>query len=161
MLLKFVKKRIQRHRIIRNNTKTIELLENIQDEKIPKFSLKGKEFFAKCVKVYDGDTCHLIFYYNSKLSRFVCRMEGYNSAELRTNDEDERIKAIEAKNKLSDFILNKVVLIKCGDFDMYGRLLTTIYLLEENKIPWLASINMLMVEQGYGKEYNGRGEKNY
>ena len=69
--------------------------------------------------------------------------------------------ALCCKNKLSEFILNKVVLVKCGDFEVYGRLLATIYLLDENKIPWLASINMLMIEQGFGKEYNGRGEKNY
>jgi endonuclease YncB( thermonuclease family) len=161
MLIKFIKRKIQNRRNDRNNISTIELLENIKDVKIPKFSLKGQEFYAKCVKVYDGDTCHLIFYYNSKLSRFICRMEGYNSAELKTKDENEKLKAIEAKNKLSEFILNKVVLIKCGDFELYGRLLATIYLLDENKIPWLASINMLMIEQGFGKEYNGRGEKNY
>ena len=88
-------------------------------------------------------------------------MEGYNSAELRTKDEDEKKKGIEAKNKLSELLLNKVVFVKCGEFEKYGRLLATIYLLNVKGEATGTPVNTLMVEQGYGKPYNGQGEKNY
>ena len=40
--------------------------------KTPLFGLKGKTKWAKVVKVYDGDTIHVVFYLGFKLYRWKC-----------------------------------------------------------------------------------------
>jgi endonuclease YncB( thermonuclease family) len=123
-------------------------------KKTPKFSLDGTATFAKCVDVYDGDTAQFVFriFPVGPLYRFSCRMMGYNSAEIKGQTEEERNKALEAKKALSDLILDKVVALKLGKFDKYGRVLVTVSV---NNI----DVNKYMVDNNYGKIYTGRGAK--
>ena len=44
------------------------------------------------------------------------------------NREDEITAAKKSKKFLEDLVLNKVIVMKCGDWDKYGRLLGTLYL---------------------------------
>jgi endonuclease YncB( thermonuclease family) len=130
-------------------------MENLNDS-IPLFNFENHVTEAKCVKVYDGDTCHLVFTHPllSDYSKFSCRMLGYNSAELRTKDEEEKKKGIASKNFLSNLILNKVVVAHFKKMDKYGRPLVILFLDNLN-------INDHMIEQGYGKPYDGTGRKEW
>ena len=59
--------------------------------------------------------------------KWNCRITGVDTPELRTRDELEKKYGYEVRDKLRDKILDKVVTVKCGDFDKYGRLLIDIY----------------------------------
>ena len=48
--------------------------------------LFGKETNAKCTKCYDADTVHLVFSYNGQLCRWTCRLEGIDSAEIKSKN---------------------------------------------------------------------------
>lgn len=120
------------------------------DEKTPRWSLCGLETLAKCVNVYDGDTCQLVFYVEGidKFCRFTCRCNDYDSPEIKSENENEKVKAYEARDYLSSLILNKIVTIKIGKFDKYKRPLVDIYVDD-------IFINYHMIEKGYGYPYKG------
>ena len=124
------------------------------DKKVPKFSLAGLETKAKIVKVYDGDTIWAVFEYAGKISRFNCRMNGYNSAEMRTDDPAEKESAVKSKEALAELVLDKIVDLHLGDFDKYGRPLVQVY-------SGGVDVNKYMVENGFGKKYTGRGAKEW
>lgn len=106
---------------------TTEILKQCSD-KTPKFSFKDKNFTAKIVKVHDGDTVHAVFIPFNDPANFVIRLEGIDTCEINSKNEDEKKNAINARNILSELILNKIVTLKCGSFDKYGRLLAKIYI---------------------------------
>lgn len=124
------------------------------DDKTPKFTFNGLTVAAKCVKVYDGDTCHVVFRFHDGLYRFTIRMHGYNSAEIHGETALEKSKAQESKMALEGKILNKVVTLALKDFDKYGRILAIVFVDGVNVNDW-------MISNGYGVEYNGRGEKKW
>lgn len=91
-------------------------------------SLNGQEFDAKVVYVYDGDTIHVVFRIFNKYYRWNCRILGVDTPELRTKDEKEKQKGYLVRDKVKENFLEKIVKIKCYDFDKYGRLLIDVYL---------------------------------
>ena len=71
---------------------------------------------------------------------------------------DKEIKAAkESKKFLSDLVDQKVIWMKCGEWDKYGRLLGTVFIIKrkclicKNKI----NINQLMIQSGHAKSYDG------
>jgi len=127
---------------------------------VPKFTLKGVNAVAACVKVYDGDTIHLVFFLNGRYQKFSCRMSGYNSAEMNGKTAQEKEKAEISKKYLASRVLNKAVYAKFGEFDRYGRPLVTVYEIEGHQAT-SRSINDEMLEKGHGMPYNGTGEKKF
>lgn len=120
-----------------------------QNVKTPKFSLKDERFIAKCVKCYDADTIHVVICVNNIFSRFCCRLLEIDTAEIRSKNKDEKQFAKMSRDYLRNLILDKLVIIKCQEFDKYGRLLIYLYQLENdssnqnqenqvNQIPQLA-----------------------
>lgn len=118
----------------------------------PLFSLCGLKRRGVCVGVYDGDTVKCIFPFGGKEYKWNCRLEGIDTPEIRSKDPTEKVIALEARDFLREQILGKEVKIVCGDFDKYGRLLTTI------KLGW-TNINELMLNEGHAQLYDG-GTKN-
>jgi endonuclease YncB( thermonuclease family) len=127
------------------------------------FSLE--EYTTKAVipaeELYDGDTCKAIFYHQNKLVKFTVRMIGYDSPEMKprldkVNREAEKAAAIVAKNRLKQLIANphQVIILQCGKWDKYGRLLGTIYLTTTHHKNG-TSINQQMIDEGHGKAYDG------
>jgi endonuclease YncB( thermonuclease family) len=141
--------------------------------KTPKFNLIGNRYVAKCVSVYDGDTANFVVCLNDEMTRFACRMTGYNSAEMKTKDELEKQAGIRAKKYLSSLILGKICVIEAGKFEKYGRLLTTVYVLDESDYSDITevgeyihhvvehgiNVNVCMVDKEYGQPYVGIGAK--
>lgn len=135
--------------------------------KTQKFTLQDKIFLAKCVKCYDADSIHVVIELNNQLSRFTCRLLGIDTAEIRSKNPEERKFARESRDYLKSEILDKLVIIKCGEFDKYGRLLVNVYKFNEeiNIEPLLqvggsllmnqVCINDLLIERKYAYKYLG------
>lgn len=122
--------------------------------KTPKFSFLGIENFCKVVKVYDGDTINVNMYFNHTVKQFKIRMFGYDTEEMKDSNLEKKANAYNAQKYLSEILLNKIVYLKCGEFDKYGRILGHVYLNKNDT----KSINEIIVEKGFGKPYSG-GQK--
>ena len=131
-------------------------------ENTNKISFKDQIIKAKVVHVYDGDTIHVVFNALGDYYKWNCRIYGIDTPELRTKNSLEKEKGYEIKKIVSDHFLNKIVDIKCYDFDKYGRLLIDIFLLPEIDNP--KNYNMLsewMVDNKYAHSYFGGTKKKW
>ena len=123
---------------------------------VPQFSLEGLETEAKIYSVYDGDTVKAIFPLHNKLYKWNCRLTGIDTPELRTRCKIEKQYGYKVRDYLREKILNKVVKIKCGDFDKYGRLLVEIYCNEDE-----CNVNKWLVDNNYAFSYDGGTKKSW
>lgn len=136
--------------VVANNRK----LEDCTYANTDKFNFNNKIFKAKVVKVYDGDTITVVFLIFGEYYKFNIRMDGYDSPEMKSKNpnlakrELEKKWAHESRDFLADMIMNKIVLLKCKDFDKYGRILGTV---ELNGM----DINEIMLTRGYCRPYGG------
>ena len=127
-------------------------------KKTPIFTLKDKIFIGKCVKCYDGDTVHIVIKFNNEFLRFKSRLDGIDCAEIRSKDDLEKNIALTGKKWLSNLILNKLIWIKCGHFDKYGRLLITIKSYKKelvNNLNFNDNINEELIKLNFGYHYGG------
>ena len=120
------------------------------------YKLSG-EYLSKVVDVYDGDTVTVVLYNKGGFEKHKLRLKGIDTPELKPNKNIENrddiiTKANQAKDFLTNLILNKIVKLKLDGYDKYGRLLGNI---EYNQI----NINNLMITENYAKSYDG-GKKN-
>ena len=119
-----------------------------QTEKTQSFTLKGYKTDAKVVKVYDGDTVHVVFSYFNTYYKWIARIAHVDTPELKTKNEEEKKKGYEVRDKLRELILGKIVQLHCREFDKYGRLLIDIEIEGIKVDEWLLS-------NGYAKKYEG------
>ena len=133
-------------------------LENCTTKNTNAFSFNEKEFLGKCISVYDGDTITIAIkpFETEEIYKYNIRLSGIDTPEIRTKNLDEKKKGLEIRDLLREKILNKFIIIKCGKFDKYGRLLGDIYT-EDKSI----HINQLLIDNGYAYEYNGGTKKQY
>ena len=122
------------------------------DDSVKELDLTNMEIQGKVVSVYDGDTIKVVFPYLNKLFKWNCRLSGIDTPELRTKHEKEKKYGYFVRDELRDKILHKVVIVKCGEFDKYGRLLTTIMINNENVNNWLISNNYAFAYDGGTKQ---------
>ena len=133
------------------------------NKKIKRFSLENQIKLGKCVDVYDGDTIQLVFPLQTELFRWTCRLTGIDTPEIRTRNKTEKEFGYTVRNILREKILNKMVVIECGEFDKYGRLLGKIFLREEHKNQSGGgegegenpSINDWLIQNKYAFPYDG------
>jgi endonuclease YncB( thermonuclease family) len=86
-------------------------------------------------------------------------MYGYDSPEMKPsrsdpNRDEIKKKAKYAKKLLEEKILNKIVILQCGKWDKYGRLLGTIYV-KGGCLSKRENVNVWMVDNNLGKPYFG------
>lgn len=129
---------------------------NVNPDDIPKFSYDGITTYAKIYNVYDGDTVKIIFEYRGEMIKYSARIYGINTPEIRTRDDEEKIKGYAARDFLKSYILNKVLKVDLLEFDKYGRLLIKIYVDINGTI---IDISNLMITNNHAKPYFG-GTKN-
>ena len=140
----------------------VEILKN-STKKTQKFSLEGQTKLCKVEDVYDGDTCRVVFNHNGKIKKWNVRMVGYDTPEMkpsRSNPNRDTIKqkAKESRDYLKSLIANendKLVYLKCGKFDKYGRLLGYVYIKEDDT----ESVNEMMIKNNHAYEYHGGTKK--
>ena len=94
-------------------------------------TLKGNEYIAKVVYIYDGDTMHVVFKEFDQYYRWNCRIIGVDTPELRTKNETEKKAGYAIRDKLREMLMDKIVRVKCDAFDKYGRLLLDVYIPHE------------------------------
>ena len=119
-------------------------------------TLKGNKYMAKIVYIYDGDTMHVVFKEFDQYYRWNCRIMGVDTPELRTKNEKEKKAGYAIRDKLREMLMDKILKVKCDEFDKYGRVLGTIYVNQTDE----KSVNDLMIENGYAYEYHGGTKKN-
>lgn len=114
--------------------------------------------FTHCtmVRVYDGDTLHVVTEMNGTISRFMIRMLGYDSPELKSKNPEERRSAQIAKEALENRIKGKLLRVEIDTQkkDKYGRIIATLY-------DDLGNINQWMMNEGYGYYYQGGTKKEF
>jgi hypothetical protein len=151
------------------------------DNTTPFFSLNGLKTVGKIVDVYDGDTCTIniiipniiktkfLGFIKTKttyvIQKYKCRMNGYDSAEMKPlksdiNRELIKKKAIEDRDYFCKLVKfsdnhNNIINIECLEFDKYGRLLINIF--NDDNI----KINDLMIENNHGYVYSGGTKKKF
>lgn len=110
---------------------------------------------GKVIKVYDGDTITIaskLPIRNSPIYRFSVRLNGIDTPEMKTKDENEKEIAQKAKEHLSGLIMNKMVELKKVKTEKYGRLLAEVYYKNIH-------VNANMIVNRYAVKYDG-GTKN-
>lgn len=121
-----------------------------------RFSLHGFTVDALITSVYDGDTVTASFalpqYESTKEYLWPCRLLGVDAPEIRSKDPRVKQLGIQARNRVSGLVLNRVCRIYLGHFDKYGRVLVRIETPEGD----LAS---LLLAEGLAKEYDGKGPR--
>jgi endonuclease YncB( thermonuclease family) len=125
---------------------------------IPEFSLDGYDTNGKIVDVYDGDSCKIVLIYKNQLTKFTVRMADYNCPELKSDNPIEKIYGQACKNIVTSMLLNKIVIIQCGKWDKYGRLLGHIYCNTPNDIMYF---NGFIIEEKIGIPYKGKKKTNF
>ena len=115
-----------------------------------------KTIEAKIISVYDGDTVKAIFPLNGVLYKWNCRLIGIDTPEVRTSHKLEKKYGYIVRDHLRNKILNKVVQLKCGDLDKYGRLLVTIFC--ENNT---CDVNNWLINNKYALPYDGGRKKSW
>lgn len=147
----------------RENKNNLELnsknIENLNYDNVKWFSLDGLNIKCKCIDVYDGDTITLIVPFLNTFFKKKCRLQGIDCAELRSKNEVEKNFAKDTKLYLENMILNKIVYIRCGKDDKYGRTLIKVYLNEHDLNIEENSINDSLIEIGRACVYDGKTKK--
>lgn len=129
--------------------KTKKYLEKLEPSEIKPFSFSGIEKYARIIKVYDGDTCTILFRWKKQNIKTSCRIIGIDTPELRTKNKVEKKLGYEAKDFLQNLILEKVLKVKFGKDGKFGRPLVEIFLHNGQ------SISDIMISNGHAKPYFG------
>jgi endonuclease YncB( thermonuclease family) len=145
---------------------------------VPEFSLCGLTLQGKVVECYDADTCKIVLPVQNSFYKFTCRLNGIDTPEMKPrkdkpNRENEMIWAKKARGELLRLIcLNnscfdnldikkeevnnmlennkRLIIVKCLEFDKYGRLLVELFGDDKNK-----SFNNILVEKNLAVNYDG------
>jgi len=87
------------------------------------YTLKGRSVLGKVVRVIDGDSCKVSLVIDDKASIFSIRLSGIDCPETRTRNLIEKRMGYDAKSRVETLTLGKIVVLKLGKFDKFGRLL--------------------------------------
>ena len=117
----------RRGRSSRRNAKKMRKLKS-STSNTPFFTLDGTNVCGKIVYVYDGDTVHAVFGTRGGYDKWRCRILGIDTPELRGGTIETKIRARESRDFLRELINDKIVYIKCHDFDAFGRVLVEIFI---------------------------------
>jgi len=146
---------------------------------IPEFSLCGLTLKGKIVEVYDGDTCKIVLPLQNSLYKFTCRLNGIDAPEMKPrkdkpNRDNEILLAKKARSELLKLIIpnnvlfdnidikkedinleleknKKLIVVKCLEFDKYGRLLVELYPNNEST----ESFNSILINKNLSVQYDG------
>lgn len=119
------------------------------------FSLDGLSTFCRIVDVLDGDTMTVIIPLHDTFYKFIIRLYGIDTCEIKSKNINIHEKGIDAKNRvisllcssnnikdinynltkkeIKDFFNNNFIIayISCKEFDKFGRTLGDVFLLNE------------------------------
>ena len=134
----------------KNESLSIDVLSTM-DNKIKPFTLDGMVFQAKIVDVHDGDTIKAVFKVFDKYYRWNCRIAHVDTPELKTDNAEEKERAIFVRDKVRELLLNKIVTLHCLTFDKYGRLLIEVEVPGTNE-----RLHEWLITNKYANPYEGK-----
>ena len=115
---------------------------------IKKFGFEGEIKTSKVVDVYDSHAIKIVFQFYKNYLNLIVELQGRH-AEIRTRNLAEKEFGLKVRDELRKKILNKIVKVKCGDFDKYGRLLVEV-ITDENE-----NIKEWLINSEYAFPYDG------
>lgn len=137
------------------------ILKNIKNEDVDIVFYKNQFIPAKVTKVYDGDTCTVIFLLNKTPFKINIRVLGIDTPEIKGKNisDQEKKSAIKVGDYVRKLLLNKIVPIKIEKWDKYGgRINAHIYLKKYKKNKQYKENDTLsnrLINLKYAKIYNG------
>lgn len=111
------------------------------------FPIKG----GRVIKCYDADTITIaskLPYKESPLYRLSVRLTGIDAPEIKGKSEEEKELAKQARNFVSNLILNKYVRLENVESEKYGRILADVYIGDVH-------LNELLIKERYAVKYGG------
>jgi micrococcal nuclease len=106
---------------------------------------------GRVIKCYDADTITIaskLPYDASPLYRLSVRLNGIDAPEIKGKSAEEKEVAKEARDFLSNLVLNKVIRLENVESEKYGRILADVYLGDVH-------LNELLLKERYAVKYDG------
>ena len=133
--------------------KTIGKCEITQSDEFHKYKVYIPPITSgKVIKVYDGDTITIIQSIpgsdDSEMYKFSIRLNGIDTPEIKTKNQEEKQIAKIAQQTLYDKIFNKNVILKNVKLEKYGRLLFDVYYDNQHLNKWLLDLNLAVPYDG-------------
>lgn len=125
--MNFYEKTLEAHMTISGKTSDA-LLQGIHDmcDISTEYTLEGRCVLGKVTRVVDGDSIRISIPIDGHVWTFPVRMDGIDCPEIRTRNEKEKVLGFEAKSRVEELVLGRIVSIKLGEFDKFGRLLGSV-----------------------------------
>jgi endonuclease YncB( thermonuclease family) len=137
----------------------------------PEFSLDGIQTYGRVVDIYDGDTMKVVISLFGNFYKFNVRLAGIDTCEIKSKNEQAKLLALRAHDKLVRLCLRDVytanqtkkgladtlnsdvysVWLQCYKFDKFGRLLCDVY---DNQSS-LQSFSSIMLDERLAYPYHG------
>lgn len=111
------------------------------------FPIKG----GRVIKCYDADTITIaskLPYDASPLYRLSVRLNGIDAPEIKGKSAEEKEVAKEARDFVSNLVLNKNVRLENIESEKYGRILADVYIGD-------VCLNELLLKERYAVKYDG------
>jgi len=111
------------------------------------FQIKG----GRVIKCYDADTITIaskLPYDASPLYRLSVRLNGIDAPEIKGKCAEEKEVAKEARDFVSNLVLNKYVRLENIESEKYGRILADVYIGD-------VCLNELLIKERYAVKYDG------
>jgi endonuclease YncB( thermonuclease family) len=140
---------------------TLKTLVEDKREKVDKYKPVFKNNIVKVFDHYDGDTIYCLGLLDVPPIpyKFSIRLNGIDTPEIKTKDTQEHLNALKSKKALQEIIPKNSIIglnLEKSDgpinYDKYGRILATPYLLKDSKA---VNISKWMLDNGYAREYYG------
>jgi micrococcal nuclease len=134
---------------VKNNSNFMEDGTNIKMEDTVEFTFPIKG--GRVIKCYDADTITIaskLPYNESPLYRLSVRLNGIDAPEIKGKSEEDKEVAKQARDFVSNLVLNKYVRLENVESEKYGRILADVYIGDVH-------VNELLVKERYAVKYDG------
>lgn len=115
------------------------------------YTMEGRSVMGKVLRVVDGDSLRVAIPICGSVWTFAVRIDGIDCPEIRTKSDEEKILGHMAKDHVESLVLGKIVALKLGEFDSFGRLLGKIHTKEGVDVAEDLILNGMAVEYTGGK----------
>lgn len=134
---------------VKNNSNFMEDGTDIKMEDTVEFTFPIKG--GRVIKCYDADTITIaskLPYNDSPLYRLSVRLNGIDAPEIKGKSVEEKEAAKQARDFVSNLVLNKYVRLENVESEKYGRILADVYIGDVH-------VNEMLVKERYAVKYDG------
>lgn len=134
---------------IRDEDEAVSALLIASADDAPRYESRSGTILTRVVDVYDGDTFTALIVQDGRTYRRRCRCIGYDSPEMRGKEDDEKERAVKAREYLKTIIPPGVFPLNYSGTDKYGRLLVSF------TVKGGEDLSDHMIRMGHGYKYDG------